>query len=174
MNFCSSCGKSVRLIVPSGDHKARYVCETCGSVHYQNPRMIVGCLARSGDKVLLCKRANEPRSGLWTLPAGFLENDETVEAGAMRETREEANAEVTIARLLAVYSVPSVAQVYLFFLADLKNLDFHPGMETEKTMLFSEAEIPWDEIAFPSVRFTLEHYFRNSDELALGAYLSPQ
>ncbi len=163
MNFCSNCGKPVHLVLPSGDHKLRYVCDSCNAVHYQNPRMIVGCLPRWEDKVLLCKRANEPKIGMWTLPAGFLENDETVEAGAMRETLEEANAEVDIIRLLSLYSVPSIGQVYLFFLADLKKLNFHPGVETEETKLCSEDEIPWDHIAFSSVRFTLENYFSNRE-----------
>jgi ADP-ribose pyrophosphatase YjhB (NUDIX family) len=134
--------------------------------------MIVGCLPRWEDSVLLCKRSNEPKAGKWTLPAGFLENDETVEAGALRETMEEAHADAKIVRLLSVYSVPVVAQVYIFFLADLQNLNFHPGSETERTVLFRESEIPWDDLAFSSVRFTLEHYFAHPDSPAvhLGAF----
>jgi ADP-ribose pyrophosphatase YjhB (NUDIX family) len=124
--------------------------------------------------VLLCKRSNEPRSGKWTLPAGFLENDETIEAGAERETREEANAEVKITRLLAVYSVPVVAQVYMFFLADLQNLNFHPGAETERTELFRQNEIPWESVAFSSVEFTLRRYFSDPDSPVphVGAFVS--
>jgi ADP-ribose pyrophosphatase YjhB (NUDIX family) len=172
MNFCSHCGKTVHRLVPPGDHRSRYVCDACGTVHYENPRMIVGCLPRWEDKVLLCKRTNEPRSGKWTLPAGFLENDEAVEVGAERETMEEANADVKIVRLLSIYSVPVVAQVYLFFLADLQNLNFSPGMETERTELFRRNEIPWNEVAFSSVEFTLQHYFANPDssQIHLGAY----
>ena len=174
MNFCSNCGSHVQQAVPEGDHKLRYVCSNCGTVHYDNPRMIVGCLPRWKDRVLLCKRSNDPKRGFWTLPAGFMENNEAIEAGAMRETREEAHAEVEIIRLFSVYSVPVVSQVYLFFLANLKNLDFHPGTETETTALFSESEIPWQELAFSSVKFTLEHYFADdkasSERVFVGCY----
>jgi ADP-ribose pyrophosphatase YjhB (NUDIX family) len=161
MNFCSNCGKPVRIAVPQGDHKPRYICDSCTTVHYENPRMIVGCLPRWKDNVLLCKRSNEPQRGKWTLPAGFLETGESVEEGALRETREEANAEVEIIRLFSVYSIPEIGQVYLFFLADLKNLNFRPGVETESTTLFSEPDIPWDQLSFRSVRYTLECYFDN-------------
>lgn len=174
MNFCSTCGAPVHPLVPAGDHKTRFVCESCKTIHYQNPRMIVGCLPRWKDNVLLCKRANEPKSGLWTLPAGFLENDESVEEGALRETMEEANADVELVRLFSVYSVPTIGQVYLFFLANLKNLDFRPGTETERTVLFPVRDIPWDAIAFPSVRFTLERYVENiateGNEVYRGVY----
>ena len=161
MNFCSHCGKPVRRIIPPGDHRLRYVCEECKTVHYENPRLIVGCVPVWENSVLLCKRATEPRSGYWTLPAGFLETGETAEEGALRETFEEAHADVEIDRLYSLYSIPSIGQVYLFFLARLKNLNFHPGVESEQTMLFTEESIPWEEIAFSSVRFTLEHYFHD-------------
>ncbi len=176
MNFCSNCGKPVQLAVPAGDHKARFICSSCNTVHYDNPRMIVGCLPRWKDKVLLCKRSNDPRSGFWTLPAGFLENDETVEAGAMRETREEANARIELVRLISLYSIPVIGQVYVFFLAELMDLDFHPGVETEVTALFGRDEIPWDRLAFTSVRFTLEKYFetegRLTDQVFVGSYIA--
>lgn len=159
MNFCSNCGNPVRSAVPEGDHKCRSICDACNTIHYENPRIIVGCVPLWDAKVLLCKRANEPRKGCWTLPAGFLEQDETLEAGAVRETLEEANAEVGIGRLFSVYSTPTLGQVYVFFLAQLTNLNFHPGAETETTALFGESEIPWEEIAFSSVRFTLKKYF---------------
>ncbi len=159
MNYCSVCGKPVRKGVPPGDHRMRFVCDECNTVHYENPRLIVGCLPIWGEGVLLCKRANEPRSGYWTLPAGFLETGETAEEGALRETLEEAHADAEIVRLFSLYSIPSIGQVYLFFLARLKDLQFHPGAETELTKLFVEHDIPWNEIAFSSVRFTLEHYF---------------
>lgn len=161
MKFCSACGKPVRFAVPEGDHKPRFVCDACNTIHYENPRIIVGCLPVSGNKVLLCKRSNEPRKGYWTLPAGFLEKGETIEAGAMRETLEEANAEVVINRLLSVYSIPDFGQVYIFFLAELTNADFSPGVESEAVALFPESDIPWDELAFSSVRFTLKKYFDN-------------
>ena len=172
MKFCSDCGRSVRLVMPPGDHKFRFVCDSCNAIHYENPRMIVGCLPRWENKVLLCKRANEPRVGKWTLPAGFLENDETVEQGALRETIEEANADVELVRLFSLYSIPAIGQVYAFFLANLKNVNFHPGMETELTTLFAEDEIPWNEIAFASVRFTLDQYFleKDSERVHTGAY----
>jgi ADP-ribose pyrophosphatase YjhB (NUDIX family) len=174
MNYCSVCGKRVRQLVPPGDHRLRFVCEECNTVHYENPRLIVGCLPVWEDQVLLCKRANEPRSGYWTLPAGFLETGETVEEGAQRETLEEAHADVDILRLFSVYSIPSIGQVYLFFLARLRNLDFSPGAETERTQLFREPEVPWNDIAFSSVRFSLEHYFRHrrtpSDRVYVGSY----
>lgn len=174
MNFCSTCGSPVHPLVPEGDHKTRFVCESCKTIHYQNPRMIVGCLPRWKDTILLCKRSIEPKNGFWTLPAGFLENDESVEEGALRETMEEANAEVEIVRLFSLYSVPTIGQVYLFFLANLKNLDFRPGAETEQTVLFPVHDIPWDAIAFPSVRFTLERYVENiaseGNEVYRGAY----
>ncbi|MBI5473396.1 MAG: NUDIX hydrolase [Ignavibacteriae bacterium] len=171
MNFCSNCGKPVHLLIPAGDHKQRFVCSACNTVHYENPRMIVGCLPRWRDKVLLCKRANEPISGFWTLPAGFLENDETAEAGAMRETREEANADVELVRMISLYSIPIIGQVYVFFLADLKNLNFHPGVETEITALFGRDEIPWDQLAFSSVRYTLQKYFANEGDSSAPVFV---
>lgn len=175
MNFCSECGKPLHLRVPPGDHRVRFVCDACHTVHYENPRVIVGCLPVWEEKVLLCKRANEPRSGYWTLPAGFLESGETAEEGAMRETREEANAEVEVVRLFSLYSIPSIGQVYLFFLAHLKNLDFSPGVETERTALFAEEEIPWEEIAFSAVRFSLEKYFQSrragGEKVHIGSYV---
>ena len=175
MNFCSNCGKPVRRAIPAGDHKPRFICDSCNTIHYENPRIIVGCLPRWKDKVLLCKRAIDPGRGLWTLPAGFLENDETVEAGALRETLEEANADVRIIRLFSLFSVPIVGQVHLFFLASLNNLDFSPGKETTSLALFHKDEIPWNEIAFSSVRFTLDKYFLQAggdgDRVYTGAFV---
>jgi ADP-ribose pyrophosphatase YjhB (NUDIX family) len=117
------------LGIPPDDNRERYICDACGSIHYQNPNIIAGCLPRWENKILLCKRAIAPQKGYWTVPAGFLENEETVEEGALRETREEANADVEIVRLLTVSSIPHINQVYMFFLANLKNLDFYPGPE---------------------------------------------
>lgn len=171
MKFCSQCGAPVRFAVPAGDYKLRAICDRCAIVHYENPRMIVGCLPVWDEKVLLCKRANEPRSGLWTLPAGFLELGETVEEGAMRETLEEAHARVTKPELFSVYSIPDVGQVYLFFVASLQGLDFFPGTETEATLLFGEADIPWSDLAFSSVRFTLERYFQHRASSYRGVHV---
>ena len=149
MKFCTQCGNAVTHRIPEGDNRARYVCDSCDEIHYQNPRIIAGCLPVHEDRVLLCRRAIEPRSGLWTLPAGFLENGETVAEGATRETREEANASVKIVDLYTLFSLPHISQVYMFYLAHLTDLDFSPGEETLETRLFSEHEIPWDELAFP-------------------------
>jgi len=159
MNYCSHCGAPVRLGIPAGDNRARYVCTACGRIHYENPRLVVGCLPLWEDRVLLCRRAIEPRYGLWTLPAGFMENNETAREGAMRETLEEAGARVEIIDLFSLISVPDINQVYLLFRARLLDLDFAPGEESLEVGLFSEAEIPWREIAFRTVSTTLEHYF---------------
>jgi ADP-ribose pyrophosphatase YjhB (NUDIX family) len=161
MNYCSQCGNAVAKKVPEGDNRPRFVCTTCDTIHYQNPRIITGCLPIHEHRVLLCRRAIEPRSGLWTLPAGFLENGETSSAGAERETMEEANANVEILDLYTLFSLPHISQVYMFFRANLQNLDFSPGEESLETRLFEEHEIPWDDLAFPVITQTLEHYFRD-------------
>ena len=140
------------------------MCEHCQTVHYQNPRVVTGCLVTWEDQVLLCKRAIAPRRGFWTLPAGFLENGETAEAGALRETWEEARAEATLDDLYTLFSLPHISQVYLFYRARLTSPRFGPGEETEAVALFREDEIPWNELAFPVVRETLEHYFRDCRE----------
>lgn len=159
MNYCDTCGHPVVLKTPPGDHLPRYVCEHCGAIHYQNPRLVVGCVAQWQGKVLLCKRAIEPRAGCWTLPAGFLENDETVEQGALRETREEALAEVANLVPLALVNVPHVHQVHLMFRGELLRGQHAAGTESLETGLFEETAIPWQEIAFPSVRYTLQSFF---------------
>jgi ADP-ribose pyrophosphatase YjhB (NUDIX family) len=159
MKFCSQCGAAVALRVPEGDSLPRFVCAACGTIHYQNPKMVVGCIAEWEGKVLLCKRAIEPRYGLWTVPAGFMENGETTYQGALRETLEEANARVEIESLYALYNIPHINQVYILFRARLLDLDFSPGAETLETRLLDEAEIPWDQIAFATVRNTLVHYY---------------
>ena len=161
MNYCSSCGSAVARRVPNGDNRERFVCDACGTIHYQNPKIVTGCLPIHGDQVLLCRRAIQPRQGLWTLPAGFLENGETSTEGAARETKEEACANVAIEGLYTVFNLPHISQVYMFFRASLLDLDFAPGFESTDVRLFREAEIPWNELAFPVVRDTLEHYFRD-------------
>ena len=162
MKFCSNCAAPVAFKVPPGDSYPRYVCDKCNTIHYQNPHIIVGCIPEWGDKILLCKRAIEPRYGLWTVPAGFMENGETTFAGAARETLEEANARVEIGSLYALYNIPHINQVYVLFRGRLLDLDFSAGAETLETRLFSEAEIPWDEIAFATVHNTLKRYFADS------------
>ncbi|MBI1396355.1 MAG: NUDIX domain-containing protein [Betaproteobacteria bacterium] len=159
MNFCSQCGATVSRRIPDGDNLPRWVCDSCGTIHYENPKLVVGCIAEWEDRILLCKRAIEPRLGYWTVPAGFMENGETTAQGAARETLEEANARVDISGLYAVYNIPHINQVYMLFRARLVDLDFSPGTETLETRLVTEAEIPWDELAFMTVRNTLHHYF---------------
>ncbi len=162
MNYCSLCGKAVALRIPDGDSLPRYVCTACGTIHYQNPKMIVGCIPEWDGRILLCRRAIEPRRGLWTVPAGFMENGETTFQGAIRETLEEANARVEIDSLYALYNIPHINQVYLLFRARLLDLDFSAGAETLELKLFDEADIPWNEIAFATVRNTLTHYYADS------------
>ena len=159
MKFCSQCGAQVELRVPDGDTLPRHVCVACHTIHYQNPRMVVGCIPEWEDKILLCKRAIEPRCGMWTVPAGFMENGETTYQGAVRETLEEANARVEIGQLYALYNIPHINQVYILFRARLLDLDFSAGAETCEARLFRESEIPWDQIAFATVRNTLTRYY---------------
>lgn len=160
MKFCPECGAPVELRMPPDDHRQRHVCTACAAIHYYNPKLIVGAIPEWEDgRILLCRRAIEPRRGLWTLPAGFMENDETTLEGAARETLEEANARVEIGELYSLYNLPYINQVQLLFRARLLDLDFSPGMESLAVQLFEEQEIPWNELAFRPVRFTLQHYF---------------
>jgi len=169
MNFCSHCGARVALIIPPGDHFPRHVCGACGAIHYENPKMVVGAIAEWEDKILLCRRAIEPRHGLWTLPAGFMENRETAAQAAMRETEEEAHARVEIVGLYTLYNIPHISQVHLFFRSRLLDLDFMPGSESLEVALFSEETVPWEQLAFSSVRNTLQHFFtdRRAGEFVL-------
>lgn len=159
MRFCSLCGSTVELRQPVDDNRTRYVCTACNEVHYQNPKLIVGTIPVWQGKVLLCRRAIEPRYGLWTLPAGFMENGETTTQGAARETLEEANAQVSIGELYSMYNLPYINQVHLLFRAELINLDFSPGFESLEVQMFDEKDIPWDTLAFRPVLLTLQHYF---------------
>jgi ADP-ribose pyrophosphatase YjhB (NUDIX family) len=161
MNFCSHCGEAVTLRVPHGDNLPRHVCDACGVVHYQNPKIVVGCIPEWEDRILLCKRAIEPRYGLWTLPAGFMENGETVQQGAARETLEEARAEVAVGELYALFNLPHINQVYMLFRAQLGNLDFGPGAESLEVELLREDQIPWGDIAFPVIGESLRLYFQD-------------
>ena len=160
MKFCSTCGSGdLAFRIPPDDNLPRHVCAACGAIHYQNPKVVVGCLPVWDDRVLLCKRAIEPRRGLWTLPAGFLENGETLQAGAMRETLEEAGARVMLDPLYAIISLPQISQIYMMFRAQLTDLEFAPGTESLEVKLFGEAEIPWQEIAFRTIGRTLRRFF---------------
>lgn len=161
MKYCADCGTPVEFRIPEGDDRARYACPACGRIHYQNPKLVVGCLAEADDGILLCRRAIEPRRGFWTLPAGFMENGESVEEAAARETAEEANARVEILSLFSVVSLPHISQVYMLFRGRLLGEDFSPGHETLEVRLFREQAIPWQELAFPSIAHTLELYFED-------------
>jgi ADP-ribose pyrophosphatase YjhB (NUDIX family) len=161
MKFCSACGSLVSLRNPEGDHLARYVCDACGIVHYQNPKLIVGCVPEHQGRILLCRRAIEPRLGFWTIPAGFMENGETTQEGAQRESLEEAQARVEIGSLLAVVHVLHADQVHVMFRANLPEPQFGPAPESLEVGLFAEDEIPWSDIAFRSVDFALRRFFED-------------
>lgn len=158
MRFCPKCGHEVNMEIPDGDNRERAVCPSCAFIDYDNPRMVTGTLPIYQDKVLLCKRNIEPRFGYWTLPAGFMENGETVLEGALRETQEESGSRVIIKQPFSMISIPHVNQVHLFYLAELPQPDFHPTSESSEVELFALSDIPWDEIAFSSVRKTLEFF----------------
>jgi len=149
----------VDIRVPEGDTLPRHVCSACNIIHYHNPKMVVGCIPKWENKVLLCRRAIKPRRGFWTLPAGFMENAETLAQAAARETMEEANARVEIGNLYAIYNLPDINQVYFLFLAELLDLNFEPGIESLDVKLFKEEEVPWDEMAFRVISMPLKRYF---------------
>lgn len=154
--------------VPPGDSLPRYVCDQCGEIHYQNPKLVVGSVPEWDGRLLLCRRAIEPRYGYWTLPAGFMENDETTGEGALRETLEESGARIELGEPFSMISVPRVNQVHLFFRARLIDLEFRPGAETLEVALFDEAQVPWREIAFRTVTLTLERWFADRARGAFG------
>ena len=161
MKYCSHCAAPVTVKIPPDDSRERHVCESCGVIHYLNPRNVVGSIPVYGDQILLCKRAIEPRHDYWTLPAGFMELGESTSAGAARETQEEAGAIVEIGQLYSLLNVPHAEQVHLFYLANMTSPEFYAGEESLEVALFREAEIPWAEIAFPTVKQTLEWFFAN-------------
>tara|TARA_Y100000588_G_scaffold252419_1_gene266959 strand:+ start:4200 stop:4748 length:549 start_codon:yes stop_codon:yes gene_type:complete len=161
MKYCSNCGGEVELKTPEGDNRDRYCCPDCSSIHYQNPKLVVGTLPVEENKILLCRRGINPRYGLWTLPAGFLENGETIVEGAFRETLEETSTEVEIQSLYTIFDIPHISQIYLIYLARLKNHDFGPTAESLEVQLFDESEIPWNELAFPFVERALVYYFKD-------------
>ncbi|MYZ42961.1 NUDIX hydrolase [Schauerella aestuarii] len=158
-HFCSQCGTPITRRVPPDDNRERDVCEHCGAIHYQNPRIVVGTLPVLGDRVLLCRRAIEPRYDTWTLPAGFMELAETISEGAMRETAEEAGASIELGTLYTVIDVARVDQVHVYFLAHARDDSLNPGPESLEARFFTEAEIPWDNLSFGSVVTTLRHFF---------------
>jgi len=172
IKYCRACGAAVTYRLPDdGDTRERAVCTVCGTIHYENPLNVVGTVPVSADgRVLLCKRNIEPRWGKWTLPAGFMELDETTAEGAVRETEEEAGAHIRLGPLFTLLSVPRVGQVHLFYLATLLSDQFNPGHETIEARLFSEDEVPWDEIAFRTVNETLRCYFADRKRGSFGLH----
>lgn len=161
MKFCSECGHSVVRRIPDDDHVERDVCPDCGTVHYVNPKVIVGCIPVWEDRVLMCKRDIEPRLGKWTFPAGFLELGETSAEGAARETREESRAQVEMGELFTVINVPHVSQIYLIHRGQMRSAEHGPTPESSETRLMREDEIPWDEIAFPTIWHSLKYFFED-------------
>jgi ADP-ribose pyrophosphatase YjhB (NUDIX family) len=161
LKFCCHCGQPVTLRVPEGDHRPRHVCDTCGTVHYQNPKIVAGCVPEFEGRILLCRRAIEPRKGYWTIPAGFMENGETTQDAARRESIEEALADVQVGSLLAVVHVLHADQVHVMFRARLPEARFGVGEESLEVLLFDAADIPWQDIAFRSVDFALRRYLED-------------
>jgi 8-oxo-dGTP pyrophosphatase MutT (NUDIX family) len=170
MKYCPNCASVLTIKIPADDSRERHVCETCNSVHYQNPRNVVGSIPVYGEQVLLCRRAIEPRHGYWTLPAGFLELGESTSHGAARETLEEAGAHVDIGPLFSLLNVPHAEQVHLFYLASMPSPEFFAGEESLEVALFHEHEIPWADLAFPTIKQTLEWFFadRAAGRLEVG------
>lgn len=159
MKFCSECGTLVEFRIPADDVLPRHICPQCETIHYRNPKLVVGCIAEWQGGILLCRRAIEPAYGLWTLPAGFMENGESTAQAALRETHEEACARVEIDALFSLISIPHIDQVHLFYRARLLDTDFSPGIESLETRLFSENDIPWNELAFRSITQCIRAYF---------------
>ncbi len=171
IQFCRACGSRVEYRVPADDSRERAICPACGEIHYENPINVVGTVPVWGEQVLLCRRNIEPRYGLWTLPAGFLELGETTADGARRETVEEAGARIELEGLFTVLNVVRVGQVHLFYRARLLDTRFAPGPETLEAQLFAEHEVPWDQIAFRTVRLTLEHFFADRRDGGFGVHV---
>jgi ADP-ribose pyrophosphatase YjhB (NUDIX family) len=161
MKFCPACGAPVAFTIPDGDHLPRHVCTACKAVHYLNPRIITGCVPEWQGKILLCKRAIEPRLGYWTIPAGFLENGEAIQDGAARESMEEALARVEIGSLLSVVNVIRAHQVHITFRARLLDTNYGVGAESLEVGLYDESEIRWEDIAFLSVEFALRRFLED-------------
>jgi len=172
MKFCANCGTAVVQRVPPGDSLPRWVCDNCGEIHYQNPKLVVGTIPEHDGRLLLCRRAIEPKYGLWTVPAGFMEQGETAEQAAAREALEEAKVDVEITSLYAVFSIPHISQVYMIFRGRMRTLSFGTSAESLEVQLFKHADIPWDSLAFPVIHETLHRYVqdrsRGSFQIHLG------
>jgi ADP-ribose pyrophosphatase YjhB (NUDIX family) len=162
MNYCSNCGTAVVVRIPEGEHLPRHVCPACHTVHYENPKLVVGCIPEDQDgRIVLCRRAIEPRHGYWTFPAGFMENNETLQQAAARESYEEALADVEIGSLLAIVHILHAHQVHVFFRAKLRTPQIGAGTESLEVKLVAEQDIPWDDIAFASIEFALRRFFED-------------
>ncbi|HWP94523.1 MAG TPA: NUDIX hydrolase [Gammaproteobacteria bacterium] len=171
MRYCSQCGHPVVVKIPPGDNRPRHVCDACGTIHYQNPRLVAGCVIEAADgRILLCRRAIEPRRGYWTIPAGFMENGETTAQCAAREAVEEARAEVRDLTLFALINVARIDQVHLMFRGRLGEGGFGAGSESTEVALFEETDIPWDSLAFPSVEFTLRRFIADRHRGTYGVH----
>lgn len=168
MSYCTRCGSAASLTIPAGDNLARQVCTSCGHIHYDNPRMIVGCIAEWENRILLCRRAIEPRRGYWTLPAGFMENGETTSEAARRETLEEAGAHVSVDAAFALVSIAHINQVHLFYRGRMTSPSYSAGEESLEVALFHPKEIPWETLSFRSVRLCLEHYLADQRNGGFG------
>ncbi len=172
MNYCSQCGaNTIQWTVPADDNRHRHVCSSCHEIYYQNPKIVVGCIPEWGEQVLLCKRAIQPRLGYWTLPAGFMENDETTLEAAERETWEEATAKVQISGLYAVMNIAHTNQVYMMFRAQLIGGSFAPGSESLECALYEEHEMPWSELAFPTITHTLRLFYEDRKQGQFDVHL---
>lgn len=159
MKYCSSCGSPVTHKVPDGDNRHRHICDACDEIHYKNPNIVVGVIAEWQNQIILCRRAIEPRVGYWTMPAGYLEINESTDEGARREAEEEACIDVEIGELLTLINIPQIGQVQMIYVGQLNSPDYAAGDESLEVKLVSEEEIPWDELAFPTVKIALKHYF---------------
>ena len=162
--FCSFCSSSVSIKIPDGDNRDRAICDNCGTIFYENPKIVAGCLLVWDNQILLCKRATEPRSGYWTLPAGFMENLETVEEGALRETMEEAGARSNNIKLFMMCNLPHISQVYMMYQGDLLGGKYEAGPESSEVRLFSKEDIPWDQIAFKVIETTIKAYYSDIEK----------
>ncbi len=168
IQYCCRCGANVAILIPSGDTLPRHVCQACGHIHYENPRLVVGCVAEWQGKILMCRRAIEPRHGYWTLPGGFMENGETTAQAAMRETLEEAGADVAVDAPFAMINIPHINQVHLFYRGQLRTAHFSAGEESLEVCLLDPADIPWQDLAFRSVSLCLERYLRDREQRCFG------
>ncbi len=162
--FCSHCGERTITEIPNGDNRERTVCRSCDTVHYQNPKLIVGCIVENNDQILLCKRSIEPQLEKWTLPAGYMENSETTAQGALRETFEESGAVVKLHGAYRLFDLPTINQMYLLFRGKMISCPFLPTSESSEVRLFRQDQIPWDQIAFPVIVTTLQHYYNDTDK----------